>query len=279
MNIKTIIKILIIAIISLNLTACDDNKSSNNIEKEKEVKITPTLAMPEWDDNADKRIRKYWSQWTDAKKDPSAATKIGYSYSEKLKDYDKAIKWYKYSNSMKPTGVNSNYMCYAYQMKKDYDEAIKWCKNAIDLSNNDALYRIGYLYSKIKDYDEAIKYYEMSYEKTKDKMSANNIGFIYQEKIKDYESAKKWYLIGVKENNMSSFHNLSRLYHHNLNDDLKASAYSIALINNKFTKSSVLNTLQKTWKIPNNIIQKGYELQLNSDEFPIKYKGKLDLDE
>ncbi|RXJ93353.1 hypothetical protein CRV00_11260 [Malaciobacter molluscorum] len=268
-KIKKVLKLLLIINIIFIFTGCNDNS-------EKEVKYKASLPMPNT-----KGIREIGaiSFLHQAKTAPNAATKIGYLYSEKLKDYDKAIKWYKYSNSMKPTGVNSNYMCYAYQMKKDYDEAIKWCKNAIDLSNNDALYRIGYLYSKIKDYDEAIKYYEMSYKKTKDKMSANNIGLIYQEKIKDYESAKKWYLIGVKENNMSSFHNLSRLYHHNLNDDLKASAYSIALINNKFTKSSVLNTLQKTWKIPNNIIQKGYELQLNSPAFPIKYKGKLDFDE
>ncbi|MCP4970643.1 MAG: sel1 repeat family protein, partial [Arcobacter sp.] len=46
---------------------------------------------------------------------------------------------------------------------------------------------------------------------------------------------------------------------------------------NKFTKSSVLNTLQNTWNIPNETIQKGYDLQLNSDEFPIKYKGNLGL--
>ncbi|AXX91455.1 hypothetical protein CPU12_09595 [Malaciobacter molluscorum LMG 25693] len=272
MKIKKVLKLLLAINIIFIFVGCNNS--------DKEVKHQTSLSIPEWNS----KIAKFSNSnggilYQSAKTDPSAATKIGYSYSEELKDYDKAIKWYKYSNSMKSTGVNSNYMCYAYQMKKDYDEAIKWCKNAIDLSNNDALYRIGYLYSKIKNYEEAIKYYEISYEKTKDKMSANNIGFIYQEKIKDYESAKKWYLIGVKENNMSSFHNLSMLYHHNLNDDLRASAYSIALINNKFTKSSVLNTLQKTWKIPNNIIQKGYELQLNSDEFPIKYKGKLDLDE
>ncbi|PPK60442.1 hypothetical protein B0F89_1211, partial [Malaciobacter marinus] len=57
------------------------------------------------------------------------------------------------------------------------------------------------------------------------------------------------------------------------------SAYYITLIDKRYSKEEVLNLLKNKWKIPNDIIQKGYELQLNSDEFPIKYKGKLDLDE
>ena len=60
--------------------------------------------------------------------------------------------------------------------------------------------------------------------------------------------------------------------------DIKASAYAIALINTKYTKVSVLKLLQKEWKIPNETTKKGYELQLNSDEFPIKFKGELNLD-
>jgi len=39
-----------------------------------------------------------------------------------------------------------------------------------------------------------------------------------------------------------------------------------------------MNLLKKDWQIPNDIIQKGYELQLSSDEFPIKYKENLNLE-
>ncbi|PHO16813.1 hypothetical protein CPU12_13705, partial [Malaciobacter molluscorum LMG 25693] len=102
MKIKTIIKILIIAIISLNLTACDDNKSSNNT-KEKEIKFTPSLPIP-----SSKNLREMGliGLWYDAKKDPVPAMKIGYEYSEKLHDYEKALEWYKYADSMIPLGEN-----------------------------------------------------------------------------------------------------------------------------------------------------------------------------
>ncbi|MGE0052257.1 MAG: hypothetical protein AB7S49_12110, partial [Arcobacter sp.] len=82
----------------------------------------------------------------------------------------------------------------------------------------------------------------------------------------------------IKIRDLEAFHNLSRLYHHNLHDDIKASAYAIALIGNKYSYRSVLKILQDKWKIPNETIKKGYELQLNSDEFPIKYKENLNLE-
>ncbi|SKB82496.1 hypothetical protein, partial [Malaciobacter marinus] len=118
--IKKIIKIVLIGIVALSFIACENNQTTNK----KEVKYTASLPMPKVNEN---HINKYFklSELSSAKTDPIPATKIGYAYSEELKDYDKAIKWYKYSNSMKPTGTNSNYMCYAYQMKKDYKTAIK----------------------------------------------------------------------------------------------------------------------------------------------------------
>ncbi|AXX91456.1 hypothetical protein CPU12_09600 [Malaciobacter molluscorum LMG 25693] len=275
-SVKIVINILIIAIISLNLTACEDNKSSNNKKEEKEVKITPSLSMP---NVKDEYINKYikLSQLYAAKTDPSAATKIGYAYSEELKDYDKAIKWYKYSNSMKPTEVNSNYMCYAYQMKKNYDEAINWCKNAIDLGSKEALLLLGNAYADSKNYEESIKWIKKAYENNNPD-AAINLGYSYS-KIGDYKNAEKWYKIAIKNDDFEAYKNLSTLYNEKLKDDVKASAYAIAVIDTKYTKSSVLRVLKDDMKIPNNIIQKGYELQLNSDEFPIKYKGKLDLDE
>ncbi|WP_133116799.1 tetratricopeptide repeat protein, partial [Malaciobacter marinus] len=171
------------------------------------------------------------------------------------------------------------FACYALQKLKRYDEAISWCKKAIDLKWDKALFRIGDIYKELNDYDKAVFYYKQSFEKTKDKMSANNLGFIFSKKLNNYQKAEKWYKEAIKLNNYESYKNISSLYHEKLKNDIKASAYAIAVIDTKYTKASVLRVLQNDMKIPNDIIQKGYELQLNSDEFPIKYKGKLDLDE
>ncbi|WP_419777434.1 tetratricopeptide repeat protein [Malaciobacter marinus] len=270
--IKKIVKIVLVGIIALSFISCENNQTTNK----KEVKYTASLPMPKVNEN---HINKYFklSELSSAKKDPIPATKIGYAYSEELKDYDKAIKWYKYSNSMKPTGTNSNYMCYAYQMKKDYKTAIKWCENAIKLGNDEALLLLGNAYTELKKYKESIKWIKKAYEKNNPD-SAINLGYSYS-KLGDYNNAEKWYKIAIKNNDYEAYKNISTLYNEKIKDNVKASAYAIAVINTKYSKPSVLNVLKNEMNIPNETIKKGYELQLNSDEFPIKYKGKLGLDD
>jgi hypothetical protein len=269
-KIKKIVKIVLVGIVALSFIACENNQTTNK----KEVKYTASLPIPE---SGKLREMGLVGLWYDAKKDPITATKIGYAYSEELKDYDKAIKWYKYSNSMKPTGTNSNYMCYAYQMKKDYKTAIKWCENAIKLGSDEALIGLGFSYSKLENYKEAIKWY-LKASKNNHPDSMINLGSTYT-KLKDNENAEKWYKKAINKNDLEAYQGIAKLYHDNIKDDINASAYAIALINTKYTKNSVLKLLKSTWKIPNETIKKGYELQLNSDEFPIKYKGKLGLDD
>ncbi|RYA23535.1 sel1 repeat family protein [Malaciobacter halophilus] len=269
-KIKKIVKIVLVGIIALSFIACENNQTTNK----KEVKYKSSLPIPE---SGKLREMGLVGFWYDAKTDPSAATKIGYAYSEELKDYDKAIKWYKYSNSMKPTGTNSNYMCYAYQMKKDYKTAIKWCENAIKLGNDEALLLLGNAYTELKKYKESIKWIKKAYEKNNPD-SAINLGYSYS-KLGDYNNAEKWYKIAIKNNDYEAYKNISTLYNEKIKDNVKASAYAIAVINTKYSKSSVLNVLKNEMNIPNETIKKGYELQLNSDEFPIKYKGKLGLDD
>ncbi|WP_419777557.1 tetratricopeptide repeat protein [Malaciobacter marinus] len=272
MKVKTIINILIIAIISLNLTACEDNKSSNNT-KEKEIKFTPSLPIP-----SSKNLREMGliGLWYDAKKDPIPAMKIGYAYSEKLHDYEKALEWYKYANSMIALGENSYFACYALQKLKRYDEAISWCKKAIDLKWDKALPLLATVYEDNKKYDEAIKYYKQSYNKIKDGLSANNLGYLYSSKIKDYKEAEKWYKKAIESDYKEAYQNISNLYYDKLNNKIKASAYAIATIGKIYNISSVIKLLKDDMKIPNEIIKKGYELQLNSPDFPIKYKGGLE---
>ncbi|PPK60538.1 hypothetical protein B0F89_12042 [Malaciobacter marinus] len=270
-----LIKIVLIGIAALSFTACENNQTTNK----KEVKFTPSLPMPEWDKEAKSRIDNYWSQWHDAKKDPVPAMKIGYAYSEKLHDYEKALEWYKYADSMIPLGENSYFACYALQKLKRYDEAISWCKKAIDLKWDKALFRMGKVLELKKEFNKSIKYYEQSFKKNKDKVAANNLGLIFSLELKEYDKAELWFKKSIQEGYQLAYKNFSIFYHKKLKNDIKASAYAIAVIDTKYTKSSVLKLLKKTWNIPNETIKKGYELQLNSPDFPIKYKGKLDLDE
>ena len=271
--IKEIVKIVLIGIITLSFTACENNTQST---KKKEIKYTASLPLPEWDESLSKKIGKYGSMWHHAKNDPIPATQIGYAYSEKLKDYDKAIEWFKYSNSMKPMPENSNYMCYAYQMKKEYEEAINWCKNAIELGSDEALLLLGNAYTELNNYAESISWIKKAYEK-KNPDAAINLGYSYS-KLGEYKKAEKWYKIAIKNNDYEAYKNLSTLYNEKLKDNIKASAYAIAVINTKYSKSSVLKVLKNEMKIPNETIKKGYKLQLNSDEFPIKFKGELGLE-
>ncbi|MCP4970654.1 MAG: sel1 repeat family protein, partial [Arcobacter sp.] len=253
--IKRVVKVVLIGIISLSFTACENNSQSL---KKKEIKYSASLPMPEWDKKAKSTVDGYTSNWQDAKKDPIPATQIGYAYSEELKDYDKAIQWYKYSNSMKPMAQTSNYMCYAYQMKKEYEEAIKWCKNAIELGSDEALMNLATLYMDLEKYKEAIKLYENPRLK-EDKVAITNLAYLYEEEFQDYKKAEELYLKATKKRHYNAYQGLSYLYYSELKDNLKSSAYAIALIGNKYSKNSVLKILQETRKIPNKTIKKAYE--------------------
>ncbi|RXJ68679.1 hypothetical protein CRV08_06645 [Halarcobacter ebronensis] len=275
-----LLTILLLTFIAFSFCACEDKQSNNSqskIEEKKEVKFTPKLPIPEV---REEHINKYFklSTYFKAKHDPVPAMNIGYAYSEELHDYEKAFQWFEYANSMIPLGENSYFACYALQQLKKYDEAIKWCENAIELKWDKAISLLGTVYEDYGKYEEAVQYYKQSFEQTKDGLAANNLGYLYSTKLNDYKEAEKWYKEAIKVNHHSSYSSFSTFYHEDLHDDIKASAYAIALIDTKYTKSSVLRLLQDEWQIPNNIIKKGYELQLNSDEFPVKYDGELDLE-
>ena len=263
MKVNKFFKIVIIGFLALSFNAC---------EEEKEVKSTPTLPIPEVEES---HINKYFklSLYLNAKHDPIPATKIGYAYSEELKDYEKALEWYVYSDPLKSLPDNSNYACYALQELKKYDEAIPWCEKAIELGSSEAVIGLGYSYSNLGDYKEALKWYSLALEKNHPD-ALLNIGTTYFN-LKDYKNSEISYKKAIENNDYQAYQSIAKLYHEALNDDIKASAYAIALINVKYTKKSVLNLLQKDWKIPNNIIKQGYELQLNSPDFPIKYEGEL----
>ncbi|RXJ67617.1 hypothetical protein CRV08_09615 [Halarcobacter ebronensis] len=277
--INKLLTISLLILFTITFSACEDKKSNTQVNKEKkEIKFTPKLPIPSGSQEIRDTKLNMVSLWYKAKHDPVPAMKIGYAYSEELHDYEKAFEWFKYANSMIPLGENSYFACYALQQLKRYDEAISWCNNAIELKWDKALVLLGSVYSDANKYNEAAKYYIQSFEKTKDGLSANNLGYLYSTKIKDYKEAEKWYKEAIQHDYKEAYQNIANFYFDRLNDKIKASAYAIALINTIYTEDSVIRLLKNDMKIPNETIQKGYELQLNSPEFPIHYDGKLDLE-
>lgn len=264
--IRTITKISFTTLLLLSFTACNDIKKEEN-------EFISTLAEPKWDGKINDMGLS--SIYLKSNKDPISATKIGYAYSEELKDYEKALEWYKYSDSMKSLPDNSNYACYALKQLEKYDEAIPWCEKAIELGSSEALFQLGSTYIRKNDFENSLIWFKKAYDAdNKDVASFLNIALTYS-KLNNFAEAEKWYKKGIENNYHATYQEISTFYHKALNDDVKASAYAIAVINTKYTKSSVMELLQKDWKIPNNIIKQGYELQLNSKEFPIKYEGEL----
>ena len=152
---NNILKIVLVSLLALGFSACDDNESSSMISSEKKVK----LPKPEWD-NRLSNVEPDTGMWYQlAADDEIAAYNIGVVYSDKIKDYKKAIEWYLYSDS-----INSN-------------------------GNN--LFNIGLIYNESKKYEKAVFYYKKSFSLGIYK-SALNLGNIYQD-LKDYQSAELWY--------------------------------------------------------------------------------------
>ncbi|MDY0051821.1 MAG: tetratricopeptide repeat protein [Aliarcobacter sp.] len=272
--IQTLTKVLLFIFITLSFSACEEKSSQES--KTQEIVYIATLPMPEWDEVGGKKIWDAYKNWHDAKHDPIPATQIGYAYANKLQDYEKALQWFEYSNSMKPTADNSAYACSALQQLKQYEKALTWCNNAISLGSTQVFIVLASIYNEQENYQETEKWLLKAFD-SKNKDAPISLGYLYANNLKDYVKAEQYYKEAIKIRDLEAFHNLSRLYHHNLHDDIKASAYAIALIGNKYSYQSVMNLLKKDWQIPNETIKKGYELQLNSPEFPIKYKGDLGL--
>lgn len=231
------IKNNILKIVLVSLLALGFNACDDNSEKK--VKFP----KPEWDNRLSDVEPKSGKWFQLADEDEKAAFNIGNTYSIKLKNYKKAIEWYLYSDSIKINSDNLLNLANTYEDLKQYEDAIKYMKKSFQLGKNEAAY---------------------------------NLGLIYSKKLNDYKNAEIWFKKAIERKSLSAIKNIGLLYHESIKNDLKASAYYITLIDKRYSKEEVLNLLKNKWKIPNDIIQKGYELQLNSPDFPIKYKGGLE---
>jgi uncharacterized protein len=240
---NNILKIVLVSLLALGFSACDDNESSSTINSEKKVR----LPKPEWDSrlsNIEPDTGKWFQLADDNEK---AAINIGIIYRDKLKDYKKAIKWYIYANSIN--------------------------------TNADNLFGLALAYDDMKDYDNAIKYYKESFNLKYKEETINNLSLLYKQNLKDYKNAEFWYKKGIERESIYSIKGMANLYHDNLKDDVKASAYLLNLISYKeFEKEETLKYLKTKWNLSNETIKKGYELQLKMEGLPRKYTGDLNLD-
>ena len=187
----------------------------------------------------------------------------------RLKAYPEAVEWYENSDMDKVSAYNLGVI---YQNKiKDYYEAISWYKKAISMGYNKATLGLGNSYRNLKDYQNAIKWYLLD-----DSIdSLFNIGLLYNRELKDYQNAIKYYKLAIERESDESIKGISWLYHQNLNDDIRASAYMINLVEYDETKDKIISFLKEKWNLSDETIKKGYELQLTMPGLPRRYKGGI----
>ena len=193
----------------------------------------------------------------------------------RLKAYPEAVEWYEDSDSYPEAAFSLGYF---YQNTlKDYKESIIWYKRAYEKGYVKAANNMGTVYEDLKDYKEAIRWYEIASNAKVDK-APTNIAYVYKKIFKDYNNSIKWYKIGIKRESRFSIQGIAWLYHESLNDDIKASAYMINLIEYGETKEYIISFLKEKWNLSDETIKKGYELQLTMPGLPRRYKGDLNLD-
>ncbi|RXJ95104.1 hypothetical protein CRV00_04940 [Malaciobacter molluscorum] len=190
----------------------------------------------------------------------------------RLKAYPEAVEWYEDSDSYPEAAFSLGYF---YQNTlKDYKESIIWYKRAYEKGYAKAANNMGTVYEDLKDYKESIRWYEIASNAKVDK-APTNIAYVYKKIFKDYKNSIKWYKIGIERESRFSIQGIAWLYHESLNDDIKASAYIINLIEYGETKEYIISFLKEKWNLSDETIKKGYELQLTMPGLPRRYKGGI----
>jgi len=190
----------------------------------------------------------------------------------RLKAYPEAVEWYEDSDSYPEAAFSLGYF---YQNTlKDYKESIIWYKRAYEKGYVKAANNMGTVYEDLEDYKESIRWYEIASNAKVDK-APTNIAYVYKKIFKDYNNSIKWYKIGIERESRFSIQGIAWLYHESLNDDIKASAYMINLIEYEETKEYIISFLKEKWNLSDETIKKGYELQLTMPGLPRRYKGGI----
>lgn len=193
--------------------------------------------------------------------DEDAQFDLGLLYDEKIKDYDLAVVWYEkaYKQGSIDAAFNMGVM---FKNLQQYDNAIHWYTQAVLKGDSEASLNLGLLYKKLQRYDDAIFYYKKAYA-LKDTGAANALGYLYEHDLKKIKIAENWYIKAVQENNKKAIGNLAKLYH-NKNENIKAGAYALALIDNGFSKKDIFEYLHG-WKLTDEEIKQAYQLQKTLD--------------
>ena len=236
---KIIVNILLTTVISLSFIACEDKKEFKDTLKIEKVK----LEKPKWERKlilADDRTEEWYK---DADYSEVAAYNIANTYSTKLKANYKAIEWYLYSDSIKKSIKNSVNLAITYEDLKQYNKALFWYKNSYDNGNVEGATASARLY---KNY-------------------LNNI-----------KESELWYQKAITKGSLNAIKGISDLYIKHTNNDIKASSYLINLLAYKnYQKHEILNRLKNEWKLSDETIKKGYELQLTMPGLPKRYTGGI----
>ncbi|WP_324172822.1 tetratricopeptide repeat protein [Sulfurimonas sp.] len=212
----------------------------------------------------------------DANTNADTAFNLGVLYHKNIKDYDKAVYWYKKAYGMKGQEASisaSSNLGYLYKYQKKYDLALKWYTIAMKKNDRDATFNLGLLYkNKLKDYPNAIKYYTKAY-KMGEMGGALNLAHLYESILKQPEKAMIWYKKAAKGGYVDAIKDLAHIAHEK-NNNIEGGAYFIALINIKYSKQKVIKFLKNKWKLTDKELQKAYKLQLKLD-IPKHYRGGI----
>lgn len=135
--------------------------------------------------------------------DAAIYCKKGWYYNN-IKQYDKAIKWFKEGLEVDPNKIGCYYdnIGHLYRRQGQYDEAIKWFKEGIKINPRNSCYYagIGWSCRDLKQYDKAIKWLKQGIKvNPKDGDCYAHISQVYKEKG-DIERALFYNKIAIKLN-------------------------------------------------------------------------------
>jgi len=202
-----------------------------------------------------------------ADKDGEAAYNIGVLYHQVIKDDEKAIVWYKKAYDMDDEGAAESAsvnIAAIYILLKEYAKAEKWYKKGILKGSSQAAFGLGLLYKKLHQYNDAIFYYKKAYT-MRNIDGAFGLGQLYIKLLNQPQKGVKWYMIAAKDGDRYAIKNLARYYKLDKNNNIKAGAYFLSLINNGYSKQKVLTYLKTKWKLTDEEIKKAYQLQKTLD--------------
>ena len=227
---------------------------------------------------ADARLDDYpkASDWEKAAEagDADAMYNLAHTYQMQVKDFDKAIYWYKRAYEKEPKNDIANNLGYLYDDLGQYEKAVKYYKLAAENGHALSALNLGILCrDRLHDYDKAIEWYTKAYEMG-DMGGANGLGYLYGKVLNDPKQSEIWLKKAAKGGDASALKNLAHL-NHEQGDNITGAAYFIAMIDVRYPKAKVVQYLTTKWNLTQDQIKQAYDLQKTLD-IPKHYTGGID---